>query len=138
MSAAAQGASARSVNGRPLPADPPGGEAEGAGADDGAGTADGAGEAPGVGFGVQAGPGAGVAVGSVLGVGSALGEGSVGNVEFIPLIRERYDLVVVKKPENSPWIGKLMDILQSEAFRRELGAITGCDSSETGKVWLDS
>ncbi|CDN45157.1 helix-turn-helix transcriptional regulator [Paenibacillus sp. P22] len=72
------------------------------------------------------------------GVGMEKAASMVGNVEFIPLIRERYDLVVVKKPENSPWIGKLMDILQSEAFRRELGAITGCDSSETGKVWLDS
>ncbi|ASS67991.1 MULTISPECIES: helix-turn-helix transcriptional regulator [unclassified Paenibacillus] len=72
------------------------------------------------------------------GVGMEKAASMVGNVEFIPLIRERYDLVVVKKPENAPWIGKLMDILQSEAFRRELGAITGCDSSETGKVRLDS
>ncbi len=72
------------------------------------------------------------------GVGMEKAASMVGNVEFIPLIRERYDLVVVKKPENASWIGKLMDILQSEAFRRELGAITGCDSSETGKVWLDS
>ncbi|MGU3472092.1 substrate-binding domain-containing protein [Paenibacillus sp. D51F] len=72
------------------------------------------------------------------GIGMEKAASMVGNVEFIPLIRERYDLVVVKKPENAPWIGMLMDILQSEAFRRELGAITGCDSSETGKVWLDS
>lgn len=55
-------------------------------------------------------------------------------VEFIPLIRERYDLVMLKKPANKEWMESLMGILQSEPFRNELASIGGYDLSLTGKV----
>lgn len=55
-------------------------------------------------------------------------------VEFIPLIQERYDLVMLKKPGNMEWIETVKRILQSESFRKELQSISGYDLSLTGTV----
>lgn len=55
-------------------------------------------------------------------------------VDFIPLINERYDLVMLKKPANLEWIETVLQILQSEAFRKELQSISGYDLSLTGTV----
>ncbi|MEI7027444.1 helix-turn-helix transcriptional regulator [Paenibacillus sp. y28] len=62
----------------------------------------------------------------------------VGGVDFIPLIQERYDLVMLKKPENLTWIQGVIEILQSEAFQGELRAIQGYDLSLTGRVLLET
>lgn len=58
----------------------------------------------------------------------------VGGVDFIPLIQECYDLVMLKKPENEQWITTVIDILRSPAFQSELGSIHGYDLTETGTV----
>ncbi len=73
-----------------------------------------------------------------VGVGIEKAASIVGNVEFIPLIQERYDLVLLKKPENRDWIGAVMDILKSEAFQSELRAIPGYDLSLTGQILLET
>ncbi|MEB3103600.1 substrate-binding domain-containing protein [Ferviditalea candida] len=59
-------------------------------------------------------------------------------VDFIPLIRERYDLIILKNRQNSELIEVLKSILQSEAFHRELTSIGGYDLSSTGKVFLET
>lgn len=59
-------------------------------------------------------------------------------VDFIPLIQERYDLVVLKNRQNSELIEVLKSILQSETFHRELTSIGGYDLSRTGKVFLET
>ncbi|MFC4598009.1 substrate-binding domain-containing protein [Cohnella hongkongensis] len=72
-----------------------------------------------------------------VGVGIEKAAAIVGNVDFVPLIRERYDLVMRKAPGNAEWIEAVMDILQSEAYLNELRAIQGYDLSQTGRIWLE-
>jgi putative molybdopterin biosynthesis protein len=55
-------------------------------------------------------------------------------VEFIPLIKERYDLVMIKSDRNEPYIQAILSILRSASYRNELEAITGYDLSQTGQV----
>jgi putative molybdopterin biosynthesis protein len=62
----------------------------------------------------------------------------VGNVQFIPLIQERYDLVMLKKNENLLWIDSVLQILKSEAFQNELRIIHGYDLSLTGQILLET
>lgn len=72
-----------------------------------------------------------------VGVGSEKAAALVG-VEFVPLTLERYDLVVLNKPENAEWIALLKRILQSTEFQNELKAIGGYDLSRTGEILHES
>ncbi|MDR6551103.1 helix-turn-helix transcriptional regulator [Paenibacillus qinlingensis] len=72
------------------------------------------------------------------GVGIEKAASMVGGVDFIPLIQERYDLVMLKKPENLAWIDRVLRILQSEAFQNELRPIRGYDLSLTGRVLYET
>ncbi|MBD7967881.1 substrate-binding domain-containing protein [Paenibacillus gallinarum] len=71
-----------------------------------------------------------------VGVGSMKAASVVAGVEFIPLIKERYDLVLLDLPENTVLIQAVLDILRSDTFRHELNMISGYDLSETGKIML--
>lgn len=62
----------------------------------------------------------------------------VGGVDFIPLVQERYDLVMLKKKENEGWIKLVIDILQSQVFQNELGSIQGYDLSLTGRILYET
>ncbi|TXK74560.1 helix-turn-helix transcriptional regulator [Paenibacillus sp. N3.4] len=73
-----------------------------------------------------------------VGVGIEKAAQLVGGVDFIPLIQERYDLVMLRKPENLGWIEQVKLILQSEQFQDELRHIHGYDLSMTGRVWLET
>lgn len=73
-----------------------------------------------------------------VGVGIEKAASIVGHVQFIPLIQERYDLVMLKKPENRAWIDSLLRILQSAAFKQELQAISGYDLSRTGDILVET
>jgi len=73
-----------------------------------------------------------------VGIGIEKAASIVGNVTFIPLIQERYDLVMRKKPENLEWIQAVIGILQSESFQNELRTIQGYDLSRTGQILLDT
>lgn len=72
------------------------------------------------------------------GVGIEKAAVMVGGVDFIPLIQERYDLVMLKKPENLAWIEQVKHILQSEAFHNELRPIRGYDLSLSGRVMYET
>ncbi|MEK3833622.1 helix-turn-helix transcriptional regulator [Paenibacillus sp. FSL R7-0128] len=72
--------------------------------------------------------------GADVGIGTEKAAKIIDGIDFIPLIRERYDLVMVKKPENEAWINAILDILRSEAFRSELSSIHSYDLSETGNI----
>jgi putative molybdopterin biosynthesis protein len=69
-----------------------------------------------------------------IGVGTEKVTSIVGQVDFIPLIMERYDLVVLNTAANQPMIDALLAILHSEPFRQELRAIAGYDLSHTGQA----
>lgn len=56
------------------------------------------------------------------------------NVDFIPIMKEQYDLVILKNKENEELIEVVKDILQSEEFHNELKAIGGYDMAKTGQT----
>ncbi len=58
----------------------------------------------------------------------------VGNVDFVPLQKERYELVMKKKDINTPPFKAIIEIIHSDAFRNELIGIGGYDLSETGDI----
>ena len=56
-------------------------------------------------------------------------------LDFIPLQRERYDLVIPKTHyETLPGLRTLLDTIVSKPFREELEALGGYDTRESGKV----
>ncbi|MGE7762599.1 substrate-binding domain-containing protein [Peribacillus sp. NPDC097895] len=55
-------------------------------------------------------------------------------VDFIPLITERYDLVLLKTPKNEDIINIVTSILSSEPFRAEIDALGDYDVSRTGSI----
>ncbi|UMY54503.1 MULTISPECIES: substrate-binding domain-containing protein [Paenibacillus] len=73
-----------------------------------------------------------------VGIGIEKAASIVGSVQFIPLIQEQYDIVMLRTPERQEWIDLILQILHSDSFRRELGAIQGYDLSETGKTLLET
>lgn len=73
-----------------------------------------------------------------VGVGIEKAASIVGNIDFIPLIKERYDLVLLKNAENQAWIMSLLHILRSDEFKKELQSITGYDLTQTGEILLET
>ncbi|MFX3632061.1 MAG: substrate-binding domain-containing protein [Candidatus Pristimantibacillus sp.] len=59
-------------------------------------------------------------------------------VDFIPLIQERVDLVMLRSPENKEWIELVQRILRSDEFKNELQSIQGYDLSLIGTVMSDT
>lgn len=58
----------------------------------------------------------------------------VDNMDFIPLKKERYDLVVKKEAFNTQEITNMLSIIRSAEFKKEFGNIGGYDTSEMGTV----
>ncbi|WP_296713196.1 helix-turn-helix transcriptional regulator [Rhodoblastus sp.] len=58
----------------------------------------------------------------------------VENVDFIPLKRERYDLVVKREHFETPEVVTMLKILRSERFQNEFKQIGGYDISDIGKI----
>lgn len=56
------------------------------------------------------------------------------NIDFIPLQKERYELILKKEDLNIIPFDALIDILHSENFKMELNGIEGYDLSEIGKI----
>ena len=60
------------------------------------------------------------------------------NVDFIPLIKEQYDLVILKKKENQELHKVIMESVSSSEFLSQLDQLKGYDLSFTGKVIYES
>lgn len=58
----------------------------------------------------------------------------VPGLQFIPLHKERYDLVIRQEDENKPHFQALLQIIRSPAFRKEVEGLGGYDVSQMGKV----
>lgn len=67
-------------------------------------------------------------------VGSEKIARQVDNIEFIPLQKERYDLVIRKEDMDTVEMQTLLKIIRSEAFKNEFGHIGGYDTSDMGKI----
>lgn len=55
-------------------------------------------------------------------------------LEFIPLTRERFDLVIPKVSFFSPGIETLLEIVGSREFRGRVEALGGYDTSDSGRI----
>lgn len=55
-------------------------------------------------------------------------------VDFIPLITERYDLVMLKTPENEQLITVIKEILSSQQFQSEIATLGDYDISQIGRI----
>jgi molybdate-binding protein/DNA-binding XRE family transcriptional regulator len=60
---------------------------------------------------------------------------SISGLDFVPLQRERYDLVIPKAHyESLHGIRTLLDVIVGKPFRDELEALGGYDTRDTGKI----
>jgi len=55
---------------------------------------------------------------------------------FVPLVRERYDLVIRKQQLQEPRMQHLLDTLSRSSFRRELEGLGGYDTRVAGQRLL--
>lgn len=56
------------------------------------------------------------------------------DVDFIPMVTERYDLVMIKSPANEEMVDLVLSTLHSPSFKNEVRSIGGYDLSQTGKI----
>jgi len=56
------------------------------------------------------------------------------NLDFIPLLKERYDLVIPRLYYESPFLEPLLAIIKHSSFRAEVEALGGYDTSQMGQV----
>lgn len=73
-----------------------------------------------------------------VGIGIEKAAALVGQVDFIPLIQERYDLVILKNEHTQTWLPSLLHIMRSEEFKKELLTIPGYDLSLTGEILYET
>ena len=55
-------------------------------------------------------------------------------IDFIPLLEERFDLVIKKEMVDTPAIRQLLDVLRSPVFRQEISRFSGNNYRDLGKV----
>ena len=55
-------------------------------------------------------------------------------IDFIPLMEERYDIVLKKSRLDTPPVQKLLAVMNQPAFRRELSRFSGNDYRDSGKI----
>ncbi|KZL90813.1 PBP superfamily domain protein [Clostridium magnum DSM 2767] len=72
--------------------------------------------------------------GADLGIGNEMASLSVKDVDFIPIQKERFELVMKKEDMLKGPFQAILEILQSDGFKSELKGIGGYDLEETGKI----
>jgi molybdate-binding protein/DNA-binding transcriptional regulator YhcF (GntR family) len=55
-------------------------------------------------------------------------------LDFIPLAKEPYDLVVLQKALNHPQLKKVVEVVRDKSFQKMLSSLSGYDLSETGTM----
>lgn len=69
-----------------------------------------------------------------VGLGNENASLQVSNIDFIPLQKERYDLVIKKDYLSNPVYQEIINIIKSDDFKSELEGIGGYDLRDTGKI----
>ena len=59
------------------------------------------------------------------------------NLDFIPLLEERFDLVIKKDAMDTEPVKKLLEILNAPVFRREVEGFSGNDYRDLGKIIVE-
>ena len=60
------------------------------------------------------------------------------DVEFVPLIQEQYDLVLLKTQDNERLRDLVLETLNSQNFQEKISAIGGYDLSNTGSILYET
>lgn len=58
----------------------------------------------------------------------------VDNIEFIPIKKERYQLIIKKEDLHTPEVLSMLNIIRSATFKKEFGNIGGYDTTDIGKI----
>jgi putative molybdopterin biosynthesis protein len=69
-----------------------------------------------------------------VGLGNEKASLQVRGLDFVPLHQERYELVIKKEDMEKPPFRAVLDILQSDDFKKELRGLGDYDLSETGRI----
>ena len=69
-----------------------------------------------------------------IGVGIEKIASQVEGIDFIPLQKERYELVIKKEIFDTPVVQSILKILRSDEFNSEFKDIGGYDISEMGEI----
>ena len=70
-----------------------------------------------------------------LGLGTERISRKLDGVEFVPLVRERYDLVLRSEELDQPEVQKLFRVLrEDEVFRKEIASVSGNDCRDLGRI----
>ena len=56
------------------------------------------------------------------------------DLDFIPLLEERFDLVIRKEMLDDPAVKKLLEVLKDPVFRKEISHFSGNDHRDLGKI----
>ncbi|MDI9597764.1 MAG: molybdopterin biosynthesis protein [Atribacterota bacterium] len=56
------------------------------------------------------------------------------DLDFVSLIKERYDLIIPEKYFNSPGIKRILGIIETDSFKNQVEELGGYDLSHCGKV----
>ena len=69
-----------------------------------------------------------------LAIGTERVSRQIENLDFIPLLEERFDLVLRKDSMEEPAVIKLLEILSSPVFRRGVAPFSGNDYRDLGRI----
>jgi putative molybdopterin biosynthesis protein len=58
-------------------------------------------------------------------------------LDFIPLEREQYDLIIPSSMLDIPYIQLVLDTIKSSDFRKRVMDLGGYDPSKSGKFWME-
>lgn len=73
-----------------------------------------------------------------VGIGNEKTALQVEGIEFVPMQKENYDLIIKKDDINKPIFQTVLEILNSKEFKLEIQGIGGYDISETGKIFAET
>ena len=59
------------------------------------------------------------------------------NLDFVPMVREQYDLIIPTAILNQPTIHAVLETTRSSHFRDRVTALGGYDPSKSGQLWRE-
>ena len=59
------------------------------------------------------------------------------NLDFIPVVEERYDLLLLRELTDHPSVAMLLECITGKEFKRAVEALGGYDTRDTGKVMFE-
>ena len=69
-----------------------------------------------------------------VGIGTEKVALQVGAVDFIPMQKERYDLIIKKETLEDEKYERIIEIIKSNQFKKEVEGLGGYDTKDTGKI----